>query len=186
MTRNKRQARSDFPDWTVAKLSHHYYFFFFFLSNNFLKLDWDSWKFLITLLFFLSFFLSFFIIFGNWTKIAENFSSLFFSFFFFFYPLLTYYLARDSCKKWQEIIGKLGLICPYWTVGKLSRHYFFFIFLSNNFRKLDWDSWKFLVTILFFLFFLLLFLLLQNFRKLGSESWKFLVTILFFFLFSFF
>ncbi len=30
MTRNYKQARFDFPDWTVAKLSRHYFSFLFF------------------------------------------------------------------------------------------------------------------------------------------------------------
>ncbi len=68
-----------------------------------------SWKFLVT-----NFFSSFILLSGNFSKtglrqLKISRHSLFF-FFFFFYPLLTYYLARDSCKKWQEIIGKAGLI----------------------------------------------------------------------------
>ncbi len=66
--------------------------------------DWTVAKFLVTI--FFSFF--FRMIFANRIKTVENFSSPFC--FFFFYTLLTYYLARDSCKKWQEIIGKASLI----------------------------------------------------------------------------
>ncbi len=43
-------------------------------------------------------------------RTVENFSSLFCFFFFFLLLTLYSYLARDSSKKWQEILNKLGLI----------------------------------------------------------------------------
>ncbi len=59
-------------------------FFFFFLRWLFREAGLNSWKFLVTILFLFLF--------------------------LFFSKYLTYYLARDSCKKWQEIIDKQGLI----------------------------------------------------------------------------
>ncbi len=64
-------------------------------------------------------------------KISRHYFVFSFSFFFLSYS----YLARDSCKKWQEIINKLGLISQI-EHSKISRHYFFsFSFILGN-----WDS----------------------------------------------
>ncbi len=112
--------------------------------------------------------------------------------FSFFIPYFTYYLARDSCKKWQEIINKLCMILILNTIFfssffsfeellrtglrqlKISRHFFVFsFFLSNDLRELDWDSWKFLVTILFFFFLFFLNLLLTYYLARDScKKWQ--------------
>ncbi len=119
MTRNYRQAEYNFPDWTVAIISRHNFFFvfliFFFGSWVFSGRTVENFS---SLFCFCIFF--FFIIFVNWTETAENFSSLFcfvFFFFFFFPPYLST-TSRDSCKKWQEINNKLGLISQIKTAEK--------------------------------------------------------------------
>ncbi len=90
---------------------------------------------------------------SDWT--AENFSSLFF--FCFFLLCIIPYLARDSCKKWQEKLSRLGLISRV-------------------------DSQIFLVTILFFCFCFLIILGKLDLSRVDSR--KFLVTIFFFVFFS--
>ncbi len=116
---------------------------FFFFSE-------DSWKFLVTVLFFV---FSFFGVDGSvqqrQLKISRHY--FVFSFSFFFFSISTLYYAQDSCKKWQENIDKLGLGCRMncfqnflsliffsfllwrdWSVQlrrlKISRHYFVFSF----------------------------------------------------------
>ncbi len=73
----------------------------------------------------------FFITLGNWTVsdwTAECFSSLFC---FCLFPLyIIPYLARDSCKKWQENIDKLGFISQSKQVSQR--------FLVNKYTILDW------------------------------------------------
>ncbi len=104
----------------------------------------SCWKFLVT--FFFCFFFSIFFLWtlSEWT--VENFSSLFCFCFFFFFFLLYSYLARDSCKKWQEIINKLGLISRI-------------------------NCWKFLVTILFLFFCFLLSFILYLARD-SCKKWQ--------------
>ncbi len=139
-----------FPKWTVSKISRHYFVFLFFSLTWLGLFGKDSWIFLITFLFF--------------------------HFFFSFLSLSLLYYAQDSCKKWQEKIDKLGLIC---FNNFSSLFYFFFLWwnwvcsdkTSENFSSLfcfsffffsfwAWPGWfgqdsrKFLVTILFFFFFL--------------------------------
>ncbi len=84
---------------------------FFLISRKkiFLNRAVENFSSLFCFFLFLFFFYIFFIwTFSDWT--AENFSSLFcFCFCFLFFYIIPY-LARDSCKKWQENIDKLGLI----------------------------------------------------------------------------
>ncbi len=106
MTRNYKQAWSNFKSGQ-SKISRHFVFSFVFLS-------WETGTLRTGLL-----------------KISRHYFVFSFSFFFLSYS----YLARDSCKKWQEIINKLGLISQI-EHSKISRHYFFsFSFILGN-----WDS----------------------------------------------
>ncbi len=100
-------------------------FFFFFFRVLFWELDGDSWKFLVTFLFFLSFFKS----------------------------LTYYYLARDSCKKWQEIIDKLGLISKIDQLPTFSSLFFFLFFNLHYCVKLGRTVENFSSLFFFLLFF---------------------------------
>ncbi len=73
-------------------------------------------------------------------------------------------------------------------VSIISRHFFCsfcFCFFINLMKKLAWDRWKFLGTVLFFLFYLVFcFFFIGLQRKPARGSRKFLVTFfLFFFIF---
>ncbi len=148
MTRKRRQAWSDF--WNDSQnISRHYLFFFFFWCD-WVCSDKTAENFSSLICFFLFFvsslawlgmfgykrvenfsslfcFIFFFHSWHDWdNKRGENFSSRFwFSSFFFFLYLL--YYAQDSCKKWQEKEGKLGLISGM-TVEYFSSLFCFFFF----------------------------------------------------------
>ncbi len=92
----------------------------------------------------------------NWVcldKTAENFLSLnwFFFFFFFFFFSLSIYYARDSCKKWQENIDKLGLISRLKNFSSLFFFFFFGVTESNRLRQLK-ISRHYFVFVLFSFF----------------------------------
>ncbi len=163
-------------EWQLKISRHYLLFFLFFLLNDFCELDLRQ----------------------------LNISRHYFVF-SFFCLILTYYLAWDSCKKWQEIINKLGMISqieqlPNFlvtiffllfffrvifanrtkTVENFSSLLCFCFFLSNDFRELDWDSWKFLVTFLFFLFF---FRVIFANRTKTVENFSSLFCFFFFFVY---
>ncbi len=103
----------------------------------------------------------------KWSKISRHLLFVFFLFFslsgpfqsgrskvsrhyFVFVFLLLYiipYLARDSCKKWQEKLNRLRLISRV-------------------------DSQKFLVTILFFVFVVFFFLLYSYLARDSCKKWQ--------------
>ncbi len=90
---------------TQSKISFHYFVFFLFLfslAKSEPVLRDDSRKFLVTILFF----------------------------FFFFSSTLYCYLARDSSKKWQEILNKLGMISQIVQLQNFS-HYFVFCLINE-------------------------------------------------------
>ncbi len=106
MTRNYKQARSDFSNRTVAKLSRHYFLFssFFFFR----------------------------IIIANWTETAENFSSLFCSFSFFIPYLPT--ISSGIVVKCDKKLLTSSVLYPRLNSGKLPHHFFlFFSFLLSYF-----------------------------------------------------
>ncbi len=101
---------------------------------------WHSRKFLVTILFFCCFFLLSFGEIGSVRKRQPNISrhyyvffpfffSLFFARVFSFFLLYLLYHARDSCKKWQEKIDKLGLISRMDSFKNFSSPFCFLFFL---------------------------------------------------------
>ncbi len=148
MTRIRRQVWPDFWNEQFQNFSSLNCFFFFF----FFWCDWvDSDKtaeYFSSLFCFISFF--FLSVTGSVRIRRLNISRHYFVFFFFSLYLL--YYARDSCKKWQENEGKLGLISSmdsfkyfsslsfsfFGVTGstrtrqlKISRHYFVFSLAFN-------------------------------------------------------
>ncbi len=92
----------------ISSLCFFFFSFFFLGVTGYVRIQ-DSWKFLVTILIFF-FFLFFLGVTGSvWIGQLKNFSSLF-CFFSFFFALYLLHYARESCKKWQEKEGKLGLI----------------------------------------------------------------------------
>ncbi len=104
----------------------------------------------------------------------------FFNIVFPSFSLVYYYFARDSSKKWQEIIDKLGLTLKRFTNFSSLFCFcsFFFLLLLMNQRFVSRNSWIFLVT--FFLFFLFFF------GGPGSSQIRELKVSRHFFCFSFF
>ncbi len=154
-----------------SKISRHCFFFsffFFFLGENWIFSDWTAENFSSLFCFCFFFFFIFYSIsrrivvksdkkdLTGWVRFPEctvkNFSSLFCFCFFLLYIIP--YLARDSCKKWQEKLSRLGLIsralfycfvlflyslsAPYRSGrSKISRHYFVFVFFSFSYTLIS-------------------------------------------------
>ncbi len=122
----------------------------------------------------------------------------------FLIVLLFFYLGKLGCFQSGQLKAFSSLISfflsfEYSSVTRvdhriLSRHYFvitssffFLFFFLGNWTVFRVYGWIFLVTILFFLFFILfLSFFLGNCAVSREDSRKFLVTIFFFFFFLFF